>query len=241
MLFQEYSCSLEGGQERLRVLLSTASSWTECSGTPQLCWEASRGADVNFGAEKELPSETVQELVSYFWVGDLTCQVVQQLKQIFFGEVYEESFLSVCCFFFLCEFCVSPSVSYSPPPHLEASLQAVISKAGLGYLWKCLSLVIHWKVSYVCGARKGLKLAEVCQARFGYQRLITNENRWGWLRWEVLALFWGTSEQEFQEHWLFVLLRCKKSDDGLSLMSASNDVFPTWRCSLHPTLPLCFE
>lgn len=76
----------------------------------------------------------------------------------------------------------------------------------------------------------GLKLAELCQARFGYQRLITNEDRWGWLRWEVLAVFWGTSEQEFQEHWLFVLLWCKKSDDGLSLMSAS-DVFPTSPCT----------
>lgn len=43
----------------------------------------------------------------------------------------------------------------------------------------------------------------------------------------MLALFWGTSEQEFQEHWLFVLPQCKKSDDGLSLMSASHDVFPT--------------
>lgn len=114
-------------------------------------------------------------------------------------------------------------------------------KGRLCYLWKCCSLVIHWKVSYLCGARKGLKLAELCQARFGYQRLITSENRWGWLRWEVLALFWGTSEQEFQEHWLFVLLWCKKSDDGSSLMSASHDVVPTWRCSLHPTLSLCFE
>lgn len=153
--------------------------------------------------------------------------------------------LVVCCFLFnilhkpapmgaVAPRCLPPSPP-SPPAYLEESLQAVISKAGLGYFWECHSLVIHWKVRYLCGARTGLKLAELCQATFGYQRLITNEHRWGWLRWEVLALFWGTSEQEFQEHWLFVLLWCKKSDDGLSLMSAS-DVFPTWRCSLHLTL-----
>lgn len=77
----------------------------------------------------------------------------------------------------------------------------MISKLGLGFLWKCHSLVIRWEVSCLCGARKGLKPAELCQASFDYQPLITNENRWCWLRWEVLALFWGTSEQEFQEHW----------------------------------------
>lgn len=115
--FSRVFCSLERVQELLRVLLSTASSWTERSGTLQLCWETSRGADVNSGAEKELPSETVRELVSYFWVGDLTCQVVvQQLKHIFFGKAYEESFLSVCWVFFL--------VDFVPPPglRLEASL-----------------------------------------------------------------------------------------------------------------------
>lgn len=32
-----------------------------------------------------------------FGVGDLTWLIVQQLKQIFFGEAYEESFLCVCC------------------------------------------------------------------------------------------------------------------------------------------------
>lgn len=168
------------------------------------------------------------------------------VKQIFFREAYEESFLCVHCFILFACLLLS-FISYInqhlwelwlpslPHAHSEESLQAVISKAGLGYLWECHSLVIHWKVRHLCGARTGLKLAELCQARFGYQCLITNEHRWGWLRWEVLALFWGTSEQEFQEHWLFVLLWCKKSNDGLSLMSAS-DVFPTWRCSLHLTL-----
>lgn len=82
--FSRVFCSLERGQVLLRVLLSTASSWMECSGTLQLCWEVSRGANVNFEGEKELPSETMQQLVSYFGVGDLTCQVVvQQLKADF--------------------------------------------------------------------------------------------------------------------------------------------------------------
>lgn len=57
--FSRVFCSLERSQELLRVLLSTASSWMEYSGTLQLCWEVSRGADVNFEGEKELPSETM--------------------------------------------------------------------------------------------------------------------------------------------------------------------------------------
>lgn len=40
-IFSRVFCSLERGQELLHVLLSTASSWMECSGTLQLCWEAS--------------------------------------------------------------------------------------------------------------------------------------------------------------------------------------------------------
>lgn len=34
----------------------------ECSGTLQLCWKVFYGADVNFEGEKELPSETMQQL-----------------------------------------------------------------------------------------------------------------------------------------------------------------------------------
>lgn len=33
--------SLEKGQKLLRVLLRTALSWMECSGTLQLCWKVS--------------------------------------------------------------------------------------------------------------------------------------------------------------------------------------------------------
>lgn len=73
----------------------------ECSGTLQLHWEVSQGADASFGGEKEPPSEAMQQLVSCFGVGDLTCQVVvQELKQIFFGQAHEESFLSVLDFLF---------------------------------------------------------------------------------------------------------------------------------------------
>lgn len=99
--FSRVFCSLERGQELLRVLLSTASSWMECSGTLQLCWEVSQGADVSFEGEKKSLSGTMQKFASYFGVGDLSCQVVvQPLKRIFFGEVYEESFLCACCLWF---------------------------------------------------------------------------------------------------------------------------------------------
>lgn len=126
--FSRVFCSLEKGQELLRVLLSAASSWMERSGTLQLCWEASQGLDVNFEGEEELPTETVQQLGSYFGVGDLTCQVVvQQLMQIFFGEVYEESFVCwgvLFCFVFNILHKPAPMGAVAPPtaPHLEASL-----------------------------------------------------------------------------------------------------------------------
>lgn len=185
------------------------------------------------------------------WGGrfDLTscCSAVK--ADFLWGDIW--GIFSLCAlFYFVCLFVAFFLISYInqhlwelwlpplPHTHLEESLQAVISMAGLGYFWECHSGDTLEKLRYLCGARTDLKLAELWQARFGYQRLITNEHRWGWLRWEVLALFWGISEQEFQEHWLFVLLWCKKSDDGLSLMSAS-DVFPTWRCSLHLTLYHC--
>lgn len=149
--------------------------------------------------------------------------------------------LLVCCFLFNILHKPAPvgAVASPSPPH---TFRRIFTGSDFkGRTWVFLGMSLWWyteKLRYLCGARTDLKLAELWQARFGYQRLITNEHRWGWLRWEVLALFWGISEQEFQEHWLFVLLWCKKSDDGLSLMSAS-DVFPTWRCSLHLTLYHC--
>lgn len=54
--------------------------------------------------------------------------------------------LLVCCFLFNILHKPAPvgAVAFpSPPPHAKQSLQAVISKAGLGYFWECHSLVIH--------------------------------------------------------------------------------------------------
>lgn len=73
--------NLEKGQKLLHVLLRAALSWMECSGTLQLCWKVFYGADVNFEGEKELPSETVQQLFFLLWGGrfDLTscCSAVK--------------------------------------------------------------------------------------------------------------------------------------------------------------------
>lgn len=145
--------------------------------------------------------------------------------------------LVVCCFLFNIlhkPALIGAVASPLPPAHLGESLQwfrrqelGIFGNVSLWWYTEKLALCVE--------PGQAWNLQSFAQARFGYQGLITNEHRWGWPRWEVLALFWGTSEQEFQEHWLFVLLWCKKSDDGLSLMSAS-DVFPTWRCSLHLTL-----
>lgn len=44
---------------------------------------------------------TVRQLISYFGVGDVTCQiVVQHIKQIFFGEAYRNPFCLCVCWVF---------------------------------------------------------------------------------------------------------------------------------------------
>lgn len=124
---------------------------------------------------------------SCFGVGGLTwLDVAQQLKQIFFGEAYEESFLCVHCFilfaclllFFLTSYINQHlwELWFPPLPHayLEESLQAVISKAGLGYFWECHSLVIHWKVKVFVWSQDGLETGralpgQVWLSAFGYK------------------------------------------------------------------------
>lgn len=162
--------NLKKGQKLLSVLLRAALSWMECSGTLQLCWKVFYGADVNFEGEKELPSETVQQLFFLLWGGryDLTscCSAVK--ADFLWGGIW--GIISPCAlFYFVCLFVALFLISYLnqylwelwlpplPHTHLEESLQAVISKAGLGYFWECHSLVIHWKVKVFVWSQDGLE------------------------------------------------------------------------------------
>lgn len=136
--------NLEKGQ-KLRVLLRAALSWMQCSGTLQLCWKVSYGADVNFEGENELPSETVQQLFFLLWGGrfDLTscCSAVK--ADFLWGGIWR--ILSLCAlFYFVCLFVAFFLISYInqhlwevwlPPFH-----HTVISKAGLRYFWECHSV-----------------------------------------------------------------------------------------------------